>query len=72
MQSKPWITQGILNSIKRKELLRTEHYVLKALRNRITYLISISKKTHYQKYFTENYNNIKKKLDWNKRNNQYP
>ena len=73
MQSKPWITQGIINSIKRrdkllckqikakdpirKELLRTEY---KALRNRITYLISQSKKIHYQQYFTENYNNIKK------------
>ena len=76
IQSKPWITQGILNSIKRrdkllckqikakdptrKELLRTEY---KALKNRITYIISVSKKTHYQQYFAENYNNIKK--TWN-------
>ena len=72
-QAKPWLTQGILNSIQRKdrllrkciqakdpirkEILRTE---FKTLRNRITYIISASKKTHYQRYVTENYNNIKK------------
>ena len=60
LQTKPWITKGILNSIKRrdrllrkyidakdsirKESLRTEY---KTLRNKITYIISISKKTHY-------------------------
>ena len=58
LQTKPWITNGILNSIKRKdkllrkcieakdparkELLRTEY---KTLKNRITYTISMSKKT---------------------------
>ena len=73
VQAKPWLTVGILNSIKRrdkllgkcieakdpvrKELLRTEY---KALRNRITYIINASKKTHYQLYFAENCNNIKK------------
>ena len=73
LQGKPWIANGIFTSIKRrdkllhkyikakdptrKELLHTEY---KALRNRITYIISISKKNHYQHFFTENYNNIKK------------
>ena len=73
LQTKPWITNGILNSIKRrdkllrkyinakdpgrKELLRTEY---KTLRNRITYTINMSKKNHFQHYFTENQNNIKK------------
>ena len=72
-QAKPWLTQGILNSIQRKdhllrkciqakdpnrkEILRTEY---KTLRNRITYIISVSKKNHYQHYFAENHNNIKK------------
>ena len=73
MQNKPWITNGILTSIKRrdkllhkhikakdpvrKELLRNEY---KSLRNRITYIINNSKKNHYQHFFTENHNNIKK------------
>ena len=73
LQTKPWLTNGILNSIKRrdkllrkcidakdpvrKELLRTEY---KTLRNRITYTISMSKKNHFQHYFAENCNNIKK------------
>ena len=73
LQAKPWITEGILNSIKRRETLlrkyiaakdpvrkeglRTEY---KTLRNRITYIINQSKKLHYQRYFAENYNNIKK------------
>ena len=58
LQTKPWITHGILTSIKRrdkllrkyieakdpirKELLRTEY---KTLRNRITYTLNMSKKT---------------------------
>ena len=41
----------------RREALRTEY---KALRNRITYIINASKKTHFQRYFAENCNNIKK------------
>ena len=73
LQTKPWITKGILNSIKRrdkllrkyidandsirKESLRTEY---KTLRNKITYIIGISKKTHYQQYFVENCENIRK------------
>ena len=73
IQAKPWLTEGILNSIKRrdkilrkcieakdparKETLRTEY---KILRNRITHIINESKKTHYLHYFAENCNNIKK------------
>ena len=72
-QAKPWITEGILNSIKRrettfrkyidakdpirKEALRNEY---KTLRNRITYIINQSKKNHYQQFFAENCDNIKK------------
>ena len=73
IQAKPWLTAGILNSIQRrdkilskcieakdptrKETLRTEY---KALRNRITYIINASKKAHYQVFFAEHCNNIKK------------
>ena len=73
LQTKPWITTGILNSIKRrdkllrkyidaknpvrKELLRTEY---KTLRNRITYTINMSKKNHFHHYFAENCDNIRK------------
>ena len=73
LQTKPWITSGILNSIKRrdkllrksieakdairKEALRTEY---KTLRNRITYTISMSKKNHFHQFFAENCDNIRK------------
>ena len=73
LQAKPWITAGILTSIRRrdkllhkwitakdpvrKDLLRTEY---KTLRNRITYIINLSKKTHYQQFFAENCANIRK------------
>ena len=73
IQAKPWLTAGILNSIQRRDkllgkcieakdptrkvTLRPEY---KALRNRITYIIDASKKTHYQHFFAEHCNNIKK------------
>ena len=72
-QAKPWLTTGILNSIKRRDKLlrkyinakdptRREslHNEYKTLRNRITYIINVSKKSHYQQFFAENCNNIKK------------
>ena len=77
LQTKPWITTGILNSIKRrdkllkkcivakdlarKEILRTEY---KTLKNRITYTINMSKKNHFQHYFTEIATTYKK--TWNR------
>ena len=70
---KPWITTGILNSIKRKdELFRkymnckniivksNTHTEYKALKNRITSLIHFSKKNYYTEYFNHYSNNIKK------------
>ena len=70
---KPWITTGILKSIKRKdELFRkymacknninknTLYTEYKALKNRITSLIHFSKKSYYTKYFDQYSNNIKK------------
>ena len=70
---KPWITNGILNSIKRKDKLFHKyintknidaraivHAEYKALKNRITSLIYSSKKEYYSKYFNEYSNNIRK------------
>ena len=70
---KPWITQGILNSIKRKDnlyhkytkcsnnIVKAEiHAEYKSLKNRITSLIYFSKKQHYTQYFNQYSNNIKK------------
>ena len=70
---KPWITNGILKSIARKNKLynkytRTKNVLIKhnvfieykILRNRLNELIRISKKTHYQRFFTEHNNNLKK------------
>ncbi len=76
LQAKPWITPGIINSIKRRDMLlnsfvkakdanRKEelHTKYKCLRNKIVALIRTSKKNHYQKYFTNNAKDIKK--TWN-------
>ena len=70
---KPWITLGILNSIKRKDQLFKKyinmknsplrdniHNEYKALKNRINSLIYHSKKNYYTKYFNQYSNNIKK------------
>ena len=73
IQAKPWITPGIINSIKRRDKLlrlyiktndvnRKEdlHSQYKFLRNQVVYIIRISKKLYYQNYFTENAKDIKK------------
>ena len=73
IQAKPWITPGIINSIKRRDKLlrlyiktndinRKEdlHSQYKFLRNQVVYNIRISKKMYYQKFFTENAKDIKK------------
>ena len=70
---KPWITNGILTSIKNKDKIyhkyvkakdkdtRTNlHEQYKALKNRINVLIYYSKKDYYAKYFDKYSNNIKK------------
>ena len=71
-QQKPWITNGILSSIKRRDKLLRKfigekelnskenvHNEYKRLRNNIVALIRISKKNYYTNYFTEHANNIK-------------
>ena len=72
-QFKPWITSGICKSISiRDKLLKqyinckvntyktTIHINYKQYRNSIVKLIRQSKKNYYQKYFSENSQNIKK------------
>ena len=72
-QFKPWITSGICKSISiRDKLLKqyinckvntyktTIHISYKQYRNSIVKLIRQSKKNYYQKYFSENSQNIKK------------
>ena len=73
LTTKPWITLGIRNSIKRKDKLFRKyidmknsinrediHTEYKALKNRINSLIYHSKKNYYIKYFNQYSNNIKK------------
>ena len=70
---KPWITNGILTSIKNKDKLyhryiktkdknvrATIHNEYKAVKNRINVLIHYSKKDYYSKYFSQYSNDIKK------------
>ena len=70
---KPWITQGIRNSINRKNKLFKKYITMKnstmrdnihteykTLKNRINSLIYHSKKNYYTKYFNQYSNNIKK------------
>ena len=70
---KPWVTGGILTSIRRrdkllKKYIRTKnpirkqiiHNEYKLLRNQILELTRTSKKNFYQNYFNENNNNLRK------------
>ena len=70
---KPWMTNGILNSISRKNKLYNRYSKIKdttlkqqvfteykALRNTINELLRVSKKAYYTSFFTEHNNNIKK------------
>ena len=72
-QSKPWITAGIRNSIKRRDkmykkyikannLETNENYFnsYKELRNHIVDLCRNSKTLYYRNYFRENSNNLRK------------
>ena len=72
LEAKPWITPAILTSIKRRDSLLKKviacpegdrkkllHTQYKILRNKIVALIKLSKKNHYQEYFTKNSADIK-------------
>ena len=62
--SKPWITKGLLKSIRVKNKLYvsgdTAKY--KMYRNKICTLTRISKQQYYTKFFNDNLTNMKKKL----------
>ena len=73
IQAKPWITPGIIISIKRRDKLlnlyirandvnRKEELLsqYKYVRNQVVAIIRISKKSYYQNYFSENAKDIKK------------
>merc|ERR1739841_6425 len=73
LEAKPWITPGIILSIKRRDTLLKKfiacpegdrksllHTQYKILRNKIVALIRLSKKNHYQEYFTKYSADIKK------------
>ena len=69
---KPWITNGILKSIKRKDKLYHRyikgkgdarlkiHTEYKTLKNKLNVIIKISKKIHYENFFAIHANNITK------------
>ena len=72
LQEKPWITTGIIKSIKRRDTLLRQyintkdtvhkdeiHKQYKTLRNKIIKLIKASKKSYFQNYFSENAKNIR-------------
>ena len=71
LSSKPWITNGIFNAIKKKnkiykkflraksEINRTRLYSeFKKYRNKINNLIKVSKAKHYQNFFVSHKNNL--------------
>ena len=73
---KPWITSGIRKSIKQidkllRKFIKTKNEELKEelydkyknIRNKIVSIIRASKKSHFQQYFIENGNDIKKNMD---------
>ena len=73
LSNRPWITNGILTSMKKRDSLyreftlendqakRNEIFMsYKQYRNNIVNLIRVSKKDHFAKYFEENRSNIKK------------
>ena len=79
LQIKPWITQVFVILLKEERLLRKYikakeviikediHVRYKTLRNQIVSIIRQSKKMYYQKFFTENANDIKKNMERHKK-----
>ena len=75
---KPWVTKGIKAAIKkRNKFLETfiktsdEFWYIKYKnhRNKINHLIRKSKKNHYNQFFSNITNDIKKNLEGNKQDN---
>ena len=68
-KKKPWITKGILKSIKTKNILikqflrnkdRLIYLRCKTYRDKISYLIKKGRRDYYNKYFQNVTNNVKK------------
>ena len=68
-KQKPWLTPGILKSIRNKRTLLTKYNAkkdpqiltqLKIYRHQLKKIIKISRREYYKKYFIDNANNIKK------------
>ena len=66
---KPWITAGILKSIKRKQKMYSSHFLskdekkmkeYKTFSNKLNKIKYIAKKNYYQNQFEKNNNNLKK------------
>jgi hypothetical protein len=59
---KPWITKGLLKSIRIKNKLfySGEKEKYKQYRNKISTLTKLSKTNYYHKYFSNNLNNMKR------------
>ena len=63
LQNKPWITKGILNSIKNKRSMFKSHFIngsdnersfIRTYSNKLTKIKALSKKLHYSKKIEEN------------------
>ena len=78
LSTRPWITFGILASMKQRDKLYKEYTIEKSPlkkneifesykkhRNEVLNLIRISKKDYFTKYFEENRTNVKKNMGWN-------
>ena len=72
-RNKPWITDALRTSIKRKSKLykiKNKNTAIKEMynsyRNKLTHLLRISRKEYFSKLFAENKHNLKKVLENNK------
>ena len=76
-KQKPWLTQGILHSIKiktkwLKKFMKTKNsthctkHINYRYRDKLNSLIRASKRNHYQHYFTQHNQNSKKNKEWYK------
>ena len=58
---KPWITDGVLNSVNRKNKLHNKiHNEYKILRNQVNEIIQLNKKIYFENFFIENCKYLKK------------
>jgi len=69
LKQKPWITQGILSSIKHRDYLfrvykrsklLTDFETYKQFRNRLTHVKDLAKRKYYEEQFAQNNRNAKK------------